>query len=67
MEQRKPLLDTFGALFGAQIMHNICRFEAREVSNPALQLVCDLELEQLEDNHTKLKANFAGCEISLWL
>ena len=25
------------------------------------------ELEPLEANHTKLKANFAGCEISLWL
>ena len=25
------------------------------------------ELEPLEDNHTKLKANFAGCEISLRL
>ncbi|KAL6340523.1 hypothetical protein AAG906_010431 [Vitis piasezkii] len=25
------------------------------------------ELESLESNHTKLKANFAGCEISLWL
>ena len=25
------------------------------------------KLEPLEANHTKLKANFAGCEISLWL
>ena len=25
------------------------------------------ELEPLEADHTKLKANFAGCEISLWL
>ena len=25
------------------------------------------ELESLEADHTKLKANFAGCEISLWL
>ena len=25
------------------------------------------ELEPLEADHTKLMANFAGCEISLWL
>ena len=25
------------------------------------------ELEPLEADHIKLKANFAGCEISLWL
>ena len=25
------------------------------------------KLEPLEADHTKLKANFAGCEISLWL
>ena len=25
------------------------------------------ELEPLKSNHPKLKANFAGCEISLWL
>ena len=25
------------------------------------------KLESLEANHTKLKANFVGCEISLWL
>ena len=36
---------TFGALPGAQIMHNICRFEAWEVSNPTLQMVHDLELK----------------------
>ena len=25
------------------------------------------KLEPLEADHTKLKANFVGCEISLWL
>ena len=25
------------------------------------------KLEPLEANHTKLKANFTGCEISLWM
>ena len=25
------------------------------------------ELEPLEADHTKLKANFVGCEISLWM
>ena len=25
------------------------------------------KLEPLESDHTKLKANFVGCEISLWL
>ena len=29
----QPLLATFGALLGAQIMHTICHFEAQEVSN----------------------------------
>ena len=36
---------TFGALFGAQFMHTICRFEAWEVSNPILQTVRNSELK----------------------
>ena len=35
----QPLLDTFGALSGAQFIHTICRFKAWEVSNPILQTV----------------------------
>ena len=39
------LLDTFGALLGAQFMHTICHFKAREVINPMLQTVHDSELK----------------------
>ena len=41
----QPLLDTFGALPGAQLIHTICRFEAQEVRNPTLQAVHNLELK----------------------
>ena len=41
----QQLLDTFGALLGAQLMYSICRFKAREVINPTLQTVCDSELK----------------------
>ena len=73
----QPLLDTFGALPGAQLMHTICRFEAREESNASNDAQFGVEmnkLEPLEADHTKLKANFAAAksqgaiyEISLWL
>ena len=69
----QQLLDTFGALSGAHLIHTICHFESREVSNPTLQTVCFgaemKKLQPLEANHTKLKANFAaaksafGCEM----
>ena len=36
---------TFGALPEVQFMHAICRFEAREVKNPMLQMVHDSELK----------------------
>ena len=39
------LLDTFKALPGAQIMHTICHFKAREVRNPMLQTVHNSELK----------------------
>ena len=41
----QSLSATFGALHGAQIMYTICRFEAREVRNPTLQMVRDSELK----------------------
>ena len=67
----QPLLDTFGALPGAQLMHTICRFEAREESNASNDAQFGVEmnkLEPLEADHTKLKANFVGCEITRgWL
>ena len=43
--REQPLLDTFGALFGAQIMYTIFHFEAREVRNPTFQMVCESELK----------------------
>ncbi|RVW82999.1 hypothetical protein CK203_042453 [Vitis vinifera] len=54
----------FGALPGAQIMHNICCFEAWEVRNPALQMVHDLDLKRrsygcLKTDYAKLSGNFA--------
>ena len=39
------LFDTFGALPGAHLMHTICRFKAREVNNPTLQMVHESELK----------------------
>ena len=39
------LLDTFGALTRAHLMHTICRFESQEVSNPTLQTVHESELK----------------------
>ena len=39
------LFDTFEALPEVDLMHTICRFEAREVSNPTLQTVHKLELK----------------------
>ena len=65
-------MDTFGALPGAQLMHTICRFEAREESNASNDAQFGVEMKKLyplEANHTKLKANFAtaksafGCEM----
>ena len=41
----QQLLYTFGVLPGAQLMHTICCFEAREVSNPTLQIVHKSELK----------------------
>ncbi|KAL6332917.1 hypothetical protein AAG906_019922 [Vitis piasezkii] len=52
-------------------MHIICCFQDRSqqsnASNGARFKVEMKKLEPLEADHTKLKANFAGCEISLWL
>ena len=39
------MLDTFRALSEVHFMHTICRFEAREVRNPTLQTVHELELK----------------------
>ncbi|RVW62037.1 hypothetical protein CK203_064783 [Vitis vinifera] len=47
----QQLLDTFGALPGAQFMHTICCFESQEVINPTLQ--------------TAAKSQGDGCKISL--
>ena len=44
----------FEALYGAQIMHMICRFEAWEVRNPALQTVHDLDLKRRSYGHLKM-------------
>ena len=41
----QKLLNTFGALHGAQFMHAICPFEAQEVRNPMPQMVHDSELK----------------------
>ena len=41
----QSLSATFGALPGAQFMHTICRFEAREVRNPMLQTVHNSKLK----------------------
>ena len=41
----QQLLDTFWALLGVYFMHTICRFEAREVTNPTLQMVYESELK----------------------
>ena len=56
---------TFGALPEVQFMHVICHFEDQKVNNPILQTVCKIrvemkKLEPLEEDHSKLKANFAG-------
>nr|CAN80301.1 hypothetical protein VITISV_026248 [Vitis vinifera] len=62
----QPLLATFGVLPGAQLMHTICRFGSHQsnASNGAQFGVEMKELEPLEADHTKLKANFVGCEIT---
>ena len=39
------LFDTFKALPRVHLMHSICRFEAREVSNPTLQTLHKSELK----------------------
>ena len=68
----QSLSATFGALPGVQFMHIICRFEAREVSNPMLQTVCDSELKWRSYSHWKpitpsWRKILHGCEISLGL
>ena len=41
----QQLLDTFQVLPGVYFMHTIFFFEAWEVSNPTLQMVCESELK----------------------
>ena len=45
------LLDTFRALLGVYFMHTICRFEAREVKNPTLQMVHKWKLKWISYSH----------------
>ena len=49
----QQLLDTFGVLPGVHFMHTICRFEAREVRNPTLQIVHKSELKWRSYSHWK--------------
>ena len=55
---------TFGALPGVQFMHAICCFDSgsqqSNASNSARFGVEMKELQPLEADHSKLKANFAG-------
>ena len=37
--------DKFRSFFGVYCIHNIYRFEAREVKSPILQMVCKSELK----------------------
>ena len=65
MSQPHPHFTTvghiFGALPGAQIIHTICRFEAREFKSPMLQTVHDLELKRRSYVRLKMSAqSWAG-------
>ena len=41
----QKLLDIFRVLSGVLLIHTICRFEAREIRNPTLQMVHDSEFK----------------------
>ena len=63
MLQLHPHWTHFGAFPGAQIMHTISRFKAREVRSLMLQTVCNWELKRrsygrLKTNHAKPKWEF---------
>ena len=49
----QKLFNTFGAFPRVQFMHTICRFEAREVSNPKLQMVHESKLKWRSYSHWK--------------
>ena len=44
---------TFGALPEVHFLHSIYHFKAREVRNPYLQTVCDLDLKRRSYDHLK--------------
>ena len=67
----QQLLNTFGALPGAHYAYYMSFQSSGSKKSNALngaRFGAEMKkLEPLEADHTKLKANFAGCEISLWL
>ena len=53
----QQLLDIFQVLSGVHFMHTICRFEAREVRSPTLQIVHKLELKRRSYGRLKTTAS----------
>ena len=55
----QQLLDTFRVLPGVHFMHTICRFEAREVRSPTLQIMHESKLQWR--SYGRLKTTVSSC------